>query len=107
VAKRQQPERAFRQQIRELAKLYRWSYAHYKAVPVLLKGKAVWMTPVEGDVGGPDTLIAKGGRVLNVEVKLDDTYPTPEQRAWAEALGDTYRCWRPRDWQRIVEELSS
>ena len=54
---------------------------------------------VRGEAGYPDLTLARGGVVLFVELKVDDTgtgYLKPDQRAWRDAIGVQWRLWRPR-----------
>lgn len=106
-------EDAFQSRVMDAAKQYGWKAVHYRKT---LKsggrtngGKAKYTTPVQGDRGGPDLLLAKAGRLpLLVELKTDTGRMSPEQKAWREAIHpDVYRLWRPRDWDAIVAELSS
>lgn len=95
-------EAAFQRQVMRAAKLFGWKVVHYRPA-VMRSGK--WATPVQGDSGGPDLLLGKGGRVLAVELKVGRNRLTDGQRAWAAELGSHYRHWRPEDWDSIVEEL--
>jgi hypothetical protein len=52
-----------------------------------------------------DLVLARRGVVLHVELKADGKYPTAEQKRWGTSIGDSYRLWRPKDWDRIMEEL--
>lgn len=70
-----------------------WLCAHFRPAKTA-KG---WRTPVSGDVGSPDLLLARHGRVLNVELKTDRGRVRPEQQAWLDALGAHGQVWRPRD----------
>ena len=65
-----------------------------------------WRTAVQGDAGGPDLLLARGGVVWCWELKSAGGYPDREQRAWGLALGASYRLLRPRDWAWIQEVLT-
>jgi hypothetical protein len=51
------------------------------------------------DRGVPDLTLARGGRVLLVELKTEKGRLSDAQVAWAEALGMNWRVWRPSDWQ--------
>lgn len=62
-----------------------------------------YRTALQGDAGLLDLVIAKGGAVWLVELKRDDTYPTPGQRAWLAAGGRLCGVWRPRDLPWIRE----
>ncbi len=66
-----------------------------------------WRTPVEGDAGLPDLVLARAGVVILAELKKRRAYPTPEQRRWLEQAGPHARLWRPADWPAILIELSA
>lgn len=85
----------------DLAKLRGWMVVHYRPARTA-KG---WRTPLEGDKGCPDIILARRGVVLLVELKSATRRPTPEQRSWLLALGVHGRLWKPRDWPEIVETL--
>lgn len=54
-----------------------------------------------GDVGFPDWVFARGGRVLVVELKREDGKLTPDQGSWLEALG-----WDGEQDQWLQDRLS-
>jgi hypothetical protein len=64
-----------------------------------------WRTPVQGDPGTPDFVLARGGVVLLAELKTDRGRPTPDQVAWLGAAGGHGRLWRPADWDAILATL--
>jgi hypothetical protein len=81
-----------------------WLFAHFHKVRIKRRGERRWITPVKGDAGSPDCLIAHPERHLRVlaELKLDGNYPRPDQRAWLEALGPSdgrtiVAVWKPAD----------
>lgn len=86
----------------ELAQFYGWKVVHFR--PARIGGR--WMTAVQGDVGSPDLLLARGGVVLAVELKTERGRVMPAQVDWGVALGDTYRLWRPRNLDEIRTELA-
>lgn len=60
-----------------------------------------WVTPVQGDKGFPDLIIAGKGKVLIVETKRETGSLSREQRQWIAALagGDVdVRIWFPHHW---------
>ena len=87
--------------VMDLAELRGWLRVHYRPARTA-KG---YRTPLQGDKGCPDIILARKGVVLLVELKAERRYPTKEQRAWLDALGVHARLWRPADWNSIVEEL--
>jgi len=59
---------------------------------------------MQGDVGFPDLVLARAGKVIFAELKSETGKLSPTQREWANALG-TLRIWRPRDIDLIEAEL--
>lgn len=60
-------------------------------------------TPIQGDKGAPDLLLAKNGRVILAELKADGGKLTPEQLQWRKESGSF--VFYPSDFDRIVEIL--
>jgi hypothetical protein len=99
-------EAEFQSQVIDLAHRYGWFVSHQR--PAQIAGR--WMTPVQGDAGAPDLLLAHprfGVRL--VELKTDTGRLSPEQVKWGKAIeGSTnlYRIWRPSDLAEIVSTLA-
>lgn len=87
----------------DVAKLHGWQRVHYRPA----KTNRGYRTPVEGDKGAPDMLLAKPGRLpILAELKSDTGTVRPDQKVWAAAIHpDCYRLWRPRDRAAILAEL--
>lgn len=85
----------------ELAHLRGWKVAHFRPAQTA-KG---WRTPVQGDNGFPDLVLARRGDVLLIELKSEKGKVEPEQLAWGEAIGITWKVWRPSDWDLIQWRL--
>jgi len=71
-----------------------------------------WRTPLEGDAGFPDLVLARRrppGRLLVVELKRAPRQPTDEQRAWLAALTaagvDARLVYVPDDLDALLAEL--
>jgi hypothetical protein len=96
-------EAQFQQRIMHLARLTGWHCVHYR--PAWQSGK--WRTPMTGDSGAPDLILARSGVVILAELKTDQGRLTDPQRAWLAALGPHGRVWRPRDWPSIAAELTT
>jgi hypothetical protein len=62
-------------------------------------------TPIQGDTGAPDLLLAREGDVLLPELKRDGTYPRADQREWLRHLGPYGCVWRPRDADQVLARL--
>jgi len=94
-------EEQFTQVVIELAQFRGWKVVHFR--PARIRDR--WMTAVQGDIGSPDIILARGGVVLLVELKTERGRLTPQQKHWAQEIGEQYRLWRPSDMERIKEIL--
>lgn len=102
-------ESAFQQRIIDYAHLRQWLVMHTRPA----KTDKGWRTPITGDVGFPDLVLARRGVVWFFEVKSAKGKVAPEQGAWLDALGRTLsnqrceqvRVVRPSDWDWIQEVL--
>jgi len=98
-------EAAFQRRVLEAAHANGWLATHFRAA----RTRHGWVTPLEGDKGFFDTVLARKGRLLLKELKTEAGRVRPEQLAWLEAVGETgtYEAgiWRPRDWGSITEAL--
>lgn len=98
----------------DLAHAYGWLASHFRSVKVQRRdGSWYWATPVQGDTGAPDVLLAHPKRHLRclVELKQDRGSVKPDQRAWLDALGPTdgrtlVDVWRPKDEATVRAILS-
>ena len=78
-------------------------------------------TAVQGDSGYPDLTMARGGKVVILELKRHQRYPTSEQEQWLTALSGLewersfvmypdgnliIGCVHPKDWQEIQQVLA-
>src|SRR6266545_1968611 len=96
-------EAQFQQRMFDLARLTGWHCVHYRAA--WQGGK--WRTPMIGDKGCPDLILARRGVVILAELKTESGRLSPEQTAWRSALGEHARLWRPSDWDAIAAELTA
>jgi hypothetical protein len=64
------------------AMLRGWMVAHFRPAP----SSRGWRTPVEGNAGFPDLVLARDGVVFAWELKGQGGRPTLEQTAWLGAL---------------------
>lgn len=95
-------EADFQRRVMDAARVAGYRVAHFR--PALTQ-RGRWVTPMSGDTGFPDLVLAKGGVVLCAELKRDGGKPTPEQLLWLDALGDHGRLWRPSDWPQMLADL--
>jgi hypothetical protein len=95
-------EADFQRRLMDTARLAGWRCAHFR--PAMTQ-RGRWVTPMAGDKGFPDLVLAKDGHVLIAELKTDVGKTTPEQREWLEALGGHGRLWRPQHWEAVLLDL--
>jgi hypothetical protein len=95
-------EAEFTSAVIDLARLLGWRVTHFRPAQVR-PGK--WVTPLQGDPGFPDLVLARDGVVILAELKSDKGRLGPGQPEWAEQIGAQYRLWRPRDLGQIRQEL--
>jgi len=96
-------EADFTTRVVDTARLYGWLVTHFRPAKTA-KG---WRTPLQGDSGFPDLVLARGGKVIHAELKVGKKKPRADQVSWGHALGESYRLWYPDDWDAIVTELRS
>ena len=98
-------ERDFQRQVTDLALLFGWSWVHFRPAQTA-KG---WRTPVEGPLGKgwPDLLLARGSRLIFVELKRDRMRPTEDQEYVLAVLGEATEAyvWHPADFDAIAVAL--
>ncbi|WIX75984.1 hypothetical protein QRX50_31490 [Amycolatopsis carbonis] len=93
-------EDQFQDRVMKTAKAYGWMVVHFRKA---MRQSGKYSTPVQGDNGSPDLLLARNGVVLWAELKSDTGRLSPEQTEWRDAIGDgCWRLWRPRDWDTLV-----
>ena len=113
-------EAEFQRLVVEAAQLHGWHVAHFRPARTQSGG---WATPMQGDKGFPDLVMARGGRVIFAELKSEKGRLTDEQRSWMGALTgrpeyswNTWQVtepranpeayvWRPSDFEEIREVL--
>jgi len=100
-------EKAFTSQVIKLAKVFGWRVAHFRPAMVGTR----WVTAMQGDIGFPDLVLARAGKVIFAELKSETGKLSPTQRKWIDALtsepsaGVTACIWRPRHIGLIEAEL--
>jgi hypothetical protein len=102
VLGRKVSENDFQRALLEAAHLYHWRVCHFRAA----RTKSGWRTPIEGDPGLPDLILARDGVVIMAELKSDDGILAADQEEWLRALGPFGRLWRPKDMPAILRELA-
>lgn len=85
------------------ARWHGWKCVHYRPA----RSARGVRTPVQGDIGAPDLLLARAGDVLCVELKTRTGRIRPEQRDWLDHLGDRHGyVWRPADAAQVLARLA-
>jgi len=100
-------EKDFQQNILDLAKIFHWRRAHFRAAMT----KHGWRTPVQADGKGfPDLVLVKPPRLIIAEVKRQSTSPNEFQREWLDDFagvpGVEVYVWKPADWDEVVATIS-
>ncbi len=102
-----QSESDFQKQVIQLARLYKWKVAHFRAA---MNRRGQWSTPVQADGAGfPDLLMVRD-RVIAAELKSEKGKTSPEQDEWIaqfRTAGIEAFVWKPADWDAIVEVLTA
>ncbi len=83
----------------DLARLTHWQVHHCRAARV----GNTWATPIQGDPGFPDLILAKPGRLIAAELKSARGRVTGGQAEWLDVLAAVggpveAHVWRPADW---------
>jgi hypothetical protein len=98
-------EAQWQSQVVQLAQTFGWLVQHTRPAKVGDK----WMTPITGDVGFPDLVLAHPQRgVLFAELKTARGRLSEPQRDWARVLragGAECHLWRPDDLLAVMKRL--
>jgi hypothetical protein len=81
----------------ECAKFFGYRVAHFRPA----RTRHGWRTPMQGDVGFPDLVMAGFGRLIFVELKSGKGRVAVDQAQWLGLLRDAgceVYVWRPDDW---------
>lgn len=100
-------EAQLQEKVIALAKAKGWLVMHSRPA----RTEKGWRTPIAGDAGFPDLVLARDGRVLFAELKSESGRLTRQQREWLDALGagqyaKSVHVWRPSDWPEIEGTLA-
>ena len=97
---REMPEAELQERVIELACLFGW-LVHAERPARSQKG---WRTPIQGDPGFPDLVLARNGVVWFVELKRADGRAGAGQNEW---LHETKGIvWRPQDLESGAIEIA-
>jgi VRR-NUC domain-containing protein len=92
----------FMGRIIEFAVLHKWMVNHQRPA----KTKDGWRTATQGHAGFPDLVLARRGVLILAEVKSDSGKLSALQERWLAELGPHGRIWFPKDWAKIMQELT-
>lgn len=95
--------------VMQTAHAFGWLAVHFHKVRIPARGGGFrWLTPVKGDKGSPDLLLAHPRRHLRIlaELKVPGGHFEPGQREWLDALGPSdgrtaVVVWRPEDEREV------
>ena len=76
-------EAELQQTVLEAARLRGWHASHFRPARVT----DGWRTPLAGEPGFPDLVLARAGDVLALELKAERGRPSAAQVMWLDALG--------------------
>ena len=93
-------EAEFQTLVIDYAHLMGWQVMHSRPAQSQ-SGK--WSTPIQGDPGFPDLVLARGKVVILAELKAEKGQPSPPQIQWW--LAADSEIWRPSDWSEIQKKL--
>lgn len=102
-------EADFQKVVIEYAQLRGWLVHHARPAQ---RQSGRWSTPIAGDRGFPDLVLARKGVVIFAELKSQKGHLTSGQAHWQLALTNPgqmwhrYFVWRPSDWSDIEAELA-
>ena len=92
----------------DLATLCGWTWCGYRPARQKINGVEQYRTPLIGQKGCPDRILARNGVVLLIELKTNKGKLSPGQQDWAAALSGFagYFVVRPKDWEWIEKRLA-
>lgn len=99
-------EAPFQDMIVETAQMYGWRVHHSRKMQT---NNGSWITPIQGDKGFPDLVMAHPRRgVIFAELKKETGKLDVDQKVWGKSLDPhvDYFVWRPSDWDEILKLLS-
>lgn len=101
-------ERDFQDVVIEYARIMGWRIAHFRPA----RTAHGYRTPMQGDKGFPDLVLARKGRVVFAELKSKRGPVQHDQKAWLEELAPPGQIadvdvflWRPSDFETIKKVL--
>ena len=100
-------ENEFAKLFDDYADLCGWTWCGYRPARMKIKGVETYRTPIIGQKGLPDRILAHRGRVLICELKTEYGRLSEAQKLWAKALEgfEGYYVFRPSDWDNIQQIL--
>jgi hypothetical protein len=94
-------EADFQRWVIEVAQVFGWRIAHFRPART---AKGTWITPMQGDPGWPDLVLARQGELILAELKRAGERPTAKQWTWLRVLASVpwneVYVWTPthREW---------
>lgn len=96
-------EKQWQAKVLDLARLFGWKVHHCRPA---MRQSGGWSTPIQGDAGFPDLVLARDGEVIFAELKTDSGSLTANQHEWLAVLpSDSAEVWRPSMLDQITNRL--
>lgn len=96
-------ETQFQDAVIQAAQAAGWLVMHTRPA---MDSRGHWSTPLQGNPGFPDLVLARAGVVLIRELKTTTGELFPAQQRWGAELGDLWGVWTPNDWDTIRAEIA-
>jgi hypothetical protein len=94
-------EADFQKVVIDLAHIFGWKVAHFRPA----KTSKGWRTPVAADGAGfPDLVMARGGDLIAVELKVGKNRTTRQQDDWLDRFPRAF-VWKPEDLETDIIEV--
>lgn len=89
------PEAQLQDCVVQAARTLGWLVCHFRPA---VNRRGHWQTPIQGNPGFPDLVLAKAGKVIFAELKKEKSGLAVAQYEWFDALKGHIYLWRPHDW---------
>lgn len=102
-------EEEFQEHVVGFAMLQGWRIHAERKARITKRGEETWVTPIQGDPGFQDLVMARGDRIIFAELKSATGNESRDQSMWREVLTAAGKAevylWRTTDWNQICKLL--